>query len=137
MFPDPLDVLDHVIQGVAFRVFEAFRAARSALIDQHQLTAARHRLKRGEKVRVIRSRAAVQQQQRDTTTERLIVDAYTTAVDEAFSVARTPADVSIAHFLNTTSYDSLVVPQRDCNSPQEVLSEFRRPVVRRDRTLPS
>src|ERR1700733_15548719 len=100
MFTDPLDVLDHVIQRVPFRVFEALRAARSALIDQHQLTVARHRLKRGEKVRVIRSGAPVQQQQWDTTTERLIVDAYTT-VDEAFSVARTPADVSIAHFLRS------------------------------------
>src|ERR1700723_25144 len=99
MFPEPLDVLDHMIQGVRFGVFEAFRAARSALIDQHQLTVARHRLKRGEEVRVIRSGAPVQQQQRYTTAERLIVDAYTTAVDEAFSVARTPADVSIAHFL--------------------------------------
>src|ERR1700722_17678793 len=101
MLPDSLDVLDHVIQGVPFGVFEAFRAARSALIDQHQLTVARHRLKRGEKVRVIRSGAPVQQQQRDTTAERLIVDAYAAAVDEAFSVARTPADVSIGHFLRS------------------------------------
>src|ERR1700733_1916148 len=101
MFTDPLDVLDHVIQRVPFRVFEALRAARSALIDQHQLTVARHRLKRGEEVRVIRSGAPMQQQQRDTTAERLIVDAYTTAVDEALSVGRMPADESIAHFLRS------------------------------------
>src|ERR1700722_3144805 len=97
MSPDPLDILDHVIQGVPFRVFEALRAARSALIDQHQLTVSRHRLKRWEKVRVIRPGTPVQQQQRDTPTERLIEDARTTALDEALFVARTPADASIAH----------------------------------------
>src|ERR1700733_4765583 len=97
MFTDPLDVLDHVIQRVPLGVLEALRAARSALIDQYQLTVARHRLKRGEKVRVIRSGAPVQQQQGDTTAERFKVDAYPTAFDEAFSVAQTPADTSIAH----------------------------------------
>src|SRR5580658_700615 len=101
MLSHALDVLDHTTQSVPFGVFKALRATRSALIDQHQLTAARHRLKRGEKVRVIRSGAPVQQQQGDTTTERPVVDAYTTAVDEAFSVAQSPADASIAHSLRS------------------------------------
>ena len=85
-------------QGVPFRVFEALRAARSALIDQHQLTALRQRFERGKKVSVISAGAPMQQQQRYTTTERLIVDAYTTAVDEALSVARMPAALPIVHF---------------------------------------
>jgi hypothetical protein len=87
VFTNSLDVLHHVIQRVPFRIFKPLRAARTALIDQHQATAARQRLKCREKIGVICSRPPVQQQQRYAAAERFIEDACTTADDETFSAA--------------------------------------------------
>jgi hypothetical protein len=85
VLPHALDILHHVIQGVPSRVFEALRAARSALIDQHQSTAPRQWLERWKKVRVIGAGAAMQQQQWYASAESLVVDPCAGAGDEAFA----------------------------------------------------
>ena len=83
-----LDVLHHAIQRIALRVLEALRAARSALVDQHQLTAARQRLKRGKKVRVIRPGSPMQQQQRHTATQGFEIDSCAGSLDETLAHSR-------------------------------------------------
>ena len=85
MLPHTLDVLHHVIQGVPFGIFKALRAARTSLIDQNQLATPSQGLKRGEKVGVIGSGTAVQQQQWDAVAEGFEIDPRALCLHETFA----------------------------------------------------
>jgi len=100
VLPDTLDILDHPLQRIARGIRQAFRTARSTLIDQHQLTAPRQRFERGKKIGVIGAGAAVQQEERHAATQRLMIDLRTAAGGEPFQSARGPdiqAGMSVGH----------------------------------------
>ena len=64
MIADGLDVLDHVLDGVALRVFELLRLPRAAFVDEDHAVRARQRQQVRQEVVVRGARAAVDDQQR-------------------------------------------------------------------------
>ena len=83
VLPDRLDVLDHVLDGVALRIFELLGPARAALVDEDEAVGPRERQQVRQEVVVRGARPAVEDQQWLSVAERLVVDEDAVGVDEA------------------------------------------------------
>src|SRR5581483_2763033 len=83
-FSNSLDVLHHVLNGVALLVLALLRSAGATLIYKDQLIGACERQQVGQEVVVRSAGAAMQDQQRIALANGLVIDHQAVRVDVAF-----------------------------------------------------
>jgi hypothetical protein len=83
LLPHRLDILHHVLDGVAGGIVELLRLPRPALIDEDQTIGSGERTEVRKEIVVRGAWPPVKNQQRTPDAERLVVDQHAVRVDKA------------------------------------------------------
>ena len=85
---DGLDVFDHVLDRVQPGIFETLRSAAAPLVDEDETVAACERQKVRQEIIVRGARAAVDDEKRCSSSDRLVVDEDASGVHEALFLGK-------------------------------------------------